>query len=78
MQFDKADIIIGCVLAFLFGMLFALWITWDSPARTAPVSYFEKYGTEICRQRNAVFHRLGNQNYYVCMDKDTKVLSDFD
>jgi hypothetical protein len=77
MQLDKADILVGLAVSFCFGMLFCLWVTWDTPS-SSPSYWFQKYGTEICRQRNADFHKLGSQNYYVCMDKTTKVLSDFD
>jgi hypothetical protein len=78
MQFDKADIIIASAFFFFMGMIFGLWITSGQSTQPTQVNYFQKYGIEVCRQRNAVFHKFEGLNYYVCMDKDTKVLSDFD
>lgn len=83
MTLDKSDAIVAFSVTFLAGMLFAIWITWDMPAgsgspRKEPINYQLKYGEEVCRQRNADLHRLGGLNYLVCMDKTTKVLSDFD
>ena len=77
MDTDTPILVVMCVLAFLFGSLTGLWLNSGSSGATN-VNYQMKYAEEVCKQRNANVHLVKSLNYIFCMDKNTKVLSDFD
>jgi hypothetical protein len=73
--------IVGWVIGLVMGAVVGGSIAANAMGSTGNRDYwFKKYGTEVCKQRSSDLHSLdlGKQKYWVCMDRNTKVLSDFD